>query len=325
MIKDEIKNYEEIRQKLFINEAKKSQQEIEEYKNISNAYQIYLQICENIASLIKDLSGDIQNDAIYMVIFNYLYRNGYLSYNKYFEFGTNKEEITCNMGLSIIMGKGVCRNIAAFFKDILMAIKGSKKGIIFVGTNIDENQDTAILSKNLPDEFKINVDKSINIENQNITKKEFIPNHAEIIVMDTSPNNNSYSLMLYDPTNIRITKIDYQSNNYQPNLTDRKALDFRCGIWDINTHLTTLDERIEFIERFMKIAKRIEGSKHQNYDKKNLELLLEYAKRQCNLHKSKIEEFYKKNSQKYSTLKDQVKIYNKMHNKLIEEKAKKIK
>ena len=75
-----------------------------------------------------------------------------------------------------------------------------------------------------------------------------------------------------------------------PQRIDRKSIDFRCGIWDINTHLTTTDERREFVERFGKIAKRLEGSKHQNYCRKDLELILEYTRRQCNLHKSEIEE-----------------------------------
>lgn len=321
MKKEEISEYDGIRQERFYKAAIKYQEEIEEYQNISPAYQHYLQICGRIADLIKGLSGDMQDDRVYMAIFSYLYRNGYLSCNNHFEFGINPKEIACNMGLSVITGKGVCRNIASFFKDILMAIKGSTNGIMVVGTNINENQDIVIPFKELPKEFDMNIAETEEEVSQNIAKKEFIPNHTEVIVMDTSRNNDSYSLMLYDPTNIRITRIDYRSINYQSDIADRKSIDFRCGIWDINTHLTTTDERREFVERFGKIAKRLEGSKHQNYGRKDLELILEYTRRQCNLHKSEIEEFYRKNMMGYSILKKQADIYIEKQKKSTEKKV----
>lgn len=129
MKKDEIREYDVERQELFYDRAIKYQQEIEKYQNTSSAYQNYLQICERIANLIKHLSGDYQYDGVYMAIFTYLYRNGYLSCDKYFEFGNDSEEIVCNMGLSVITGKGVCRNIASLFKVVLKAIHGSKKGV----------------------------------------------------------------------------------------------------------------------------------------------------------------------------------------------------
>ena len=46
-----------------------------------------------------------------------------MSINKHFEFGKDNYEISCNYGLSMITGKGFCRNIAACFKDILIEMK----------------------------------------------------------------------------------------------------------------------------------------------------------------------------------------------------------
>ena len=301
---DEIKLYDGKRQEWFLNDAEIIQKEIDEYKKMSKVHYNYSLICERTATLIKSIAGDMQDDGVYMTIFTYLYRNGYFSCNKYFEFGYDSEEINCNMGLSVITGKGVCRNIASFFKDVLIAIKGRPNGIMVVGTNNDEVRDGITPISDLPKEFDIHVDRSDDGENNNRPNREFIPNHAEVLVFD---KNDSYSLLLYDPTNIRITKIDY--SNYSSDIADRKAVDFRVGIWDINTNLTTMEARIEYVKRFGRLAERIEGSKFNYVKREDMELIMEYVRRQCDSHKSEIEEFYNENKMWYSIIKDQAASY----------------
>ena len=54
------------------------------------------------------------------VLYSYLYKNGYLSKDKEFEFKNRKQKDIPNIyGAEIINGKGVCRHIAAMFSDIL--------------------------------------------------------------------------------------------------------------------------------------------------------------------------------------------------------------
>ena len=302
MLEDEIKEYDNARQEIFFREAKKAQKEIEDYKKRGKgAYYHYKMICEDEAELIKKLAGDFQDDRIYMAIYVYLYRNGYLSFNKNFEFGVDEEEISCNMGLSVITGKGVCRNIASHFKDILTEMKkkeSSKKGILLVGTNINEQRDQSIPREELPKEFNINYSKEIkNDEEQSHTKREFLPTHAEVIVMDSS--DKDYTLMLYDPTNIRITKIDYSKS---AETGERRAVDFRYGIWDIDSNLSTLEEREQFIKRFGGLSERIESSKREEYTKHNLETILNIARNQCNNSIRLIEEFYSKKKLTYRVI-----------------------
>ena len=297
MEKDEIYEYDNSRYEEFFQEAIKSQKEIEKYRKTS-AYQNYISICKRTAKLIKKLASDFQDDRMYMAIFVYLYRNGYLSANKHFEFGDDNDEIGCNLGLSVISGKGVCRNVASLFKDILKAIKDEKNGIMMVGTNVSEERNSFIPMNELPKEFSMNHATSTRSGTQNRKKHKFIPTHAEVIVMNK--DDKTYSFMLYDPTNIRITRINYSST-----VSERRAIDFRCGIWDINTHLSTLEERKAFINKFGKIAQKIETSKREEYTKEDLKLILEFARRQCNANKDKIEELYKDNKMWYSIMKEQ--------------------
>lgn len=298
MYKEEIEQYDKLRPEIYLQWAEKHQQEIERYKK-SSIYKNYMQMCKVEADLIKKLAGDYQNDIIYMAIFAYLYRNGYFSYNRYFEFGADDKEILYNLGVSVITGKGVCRNIAAHFRDVLKAIKvrnSSNSGVLIAGTRPDQEKDVFIPISELPKEFKINISEDEKAELQtdkNEERKqsdlEFLPNHAEVIVMDNLEMKNAdCKLMLYDPTNIRITSLDYSSS---VRTGKRRAIDLRCEIWDAE-HCSTLEDRKEFIERFSRIAGIIEQSKRNDYSKRELEIIVEYARRQCNQNKDNIESFY---------------------------------
>ena len=48
----------------------------------------------------------------------YLYRKGYLSYNKKFQYSSNMKDFPYLHGVDVIRGKGVCRSISSMFTDI---------------------------------------------------------------------------------------------------------------------------------------------------------------------------------------------------------------
>lgn len=100
MTNDEIKRYDEIYQNFYLKHAKEMQNIIDKYKK-STLYYNYKYICSQEADLIIKLAGDLQDDRVYFSIYVYLYRNGYLSTNRYFEYNIDKEEIDCNM-------RGIC-------------------------------------------------------------------------------------------------------------------------------------------------------------------------------------------------------------------------
>lgn len=304
MIEDEIQEYDSSRQTEFLKEANSSQQDIINYQKNCKAYENYMVICKKEAELIKKLAGPFQDDRMYMAIFVYLYANGFLSTNKHFEFGYDNTEISCNCGLSVITGKGVCRNIAAHFKDVLIEIKNTddkKSGVAFVGTNIRENRDCVVTRSELPEEFQMAHDTEKKENTRQTRKRDFLPNHAEILVMYADN-----SLMLYDPTNIRITKIDYATET-----DERIALDMRPNIFDCNSHLKTVQDREDTIKRFGRIAERFERSKREVYSKDDIKKILEFARRQCNSQKELLENFYKKHKMWYSIIQSQKEDYYK--------------
>ncbi len=310
MKEDEIQEYDN-RQDIYLNAVINAQKKIDRYKKICDAYSYYMGQCQIEAKLIRSLANDFQDDRMYMAIFAYLYRNGYLSFDKSFEFGIDEEEIDCNMGLSVITGKGVCRNIAAHFKDVLRAIKHQmldNSKTFFVGTNINEERDIVLPLNELPKEFKIKYahasknNEGLSNNRQSEIEYKFLPNHAEIIVM-VHPDTSS-KLMMYDPTNIRITEIDFSKRT-----NERRAIDLRSEIWDVSSDLLTLKDREEHIKRFGRIASRLEISNFKQYPKEDMKLILEYARRSCNKNIGRIEDFYKKSERDYSIIKKQKEKY----------------
>ena len=310
----EIQEYDNSIQTVYLDAVISAQQKIDRYKKKCDAYSYYMEQCQREAKLIRYLADEFQDDRMYMAIFVYLYRNGYLSFNKSFEYGKDDEQIDCNMGLSIITGKGICRNIAAHFKDVLNAIKQQtldNTSTFFVGTNINEERDRVIPLKELPKELKIkyakgpknNEEPSNNRQSE--TEYDFLPNHAEVIVMK-DPRKSS-KLMMYDPTNIRITAINFSKSG-----DERRAIDLRSDIWDVSSHSSTLKGKEEHIKRFGRIASILETSSFKQYAKKDMELILEFALWSCKRNIDRIEEFYKESEKWYSIIKEQKEKYYKI-------------
>lgn len=64
------------------------------------------------------LSLNLNNSLEYSIALNYLIDKGYLSDSYIFKHKETFEEVEGKLGMSIVTGKGCCRNISAFHKDI---------------------------------------------------------------------------------------------------------------------------------------------------------------------------------------------------------------
>lgn len=92
----------------------KLEQVTKDYERIES---IYNSILYNTAELIEGLG--IQDDPIKVfALFVYLYRSGYLSYNKQFKYSTKMKDLPLLGGVDVVRGYGVCRSISSMFTDL---------------------------------------------------------------------------------------------------------------------------------------------------------------------------------------------------------------
>lgn len=85
-----------------------------EYKNLNKIYDEIVLNTKNLISIIEN-----NNPVSIFVTYNYLYKNGYLSYNKNFNFDDkNVINIMNLLGIDLFRGKGICRTISPLLTDI---------------------------------------------------------------------------------------------------------------------------------------------------------------------------------------------------------------
>lgn len=119
----------------------------------------YTSLVHQAAKLIIELAGDMKCNEVYFGLFVYLYRNGYFSRDKQFQFGKSEYELEYLLGASVVSGEGVCRNIATFLKDIMneiSSISGTKSHAECLGVN-SEHYNAQIDNRNMPQNFQLKV------------------------------------------------------------------------------------------------------------------------------------------------------------------------
>ena len=84
-----------------------------EYKEMKVLYD---EVIDSVSDLSQEL--ELDNPVEIFAFYVYLYRNGYLSYNKFLEYDIDLKDFPNLNGLDIIRGKGVCRSISSMLVDI---------------------------------------------------------------------------------------------------------------------------------------------------------------------------------------------------------------
>lgn len=85
----------------------------EDYKKIKDLYD---KIILNFVDFLK--KQDITDPLEIFVVYQYLYRNGYLSYNQTFNYDVNMKDLSKLSGADVVRGTGVCRSISSFLTDV---------------------------------------------------------------------------------------------------------------------------------------------------------------------------------------------------------------
>jgi len=84
-----------------------------DYKKIKLLYDEATKETANLFNLFE-----LKNATEVFAAYIYLYRKGYLSYNKKFQYSSNMKDFPYLHGVDVIRGKGVCRSISSMFTDI---------------------------------------------------------------------------------------------------------------------------------------------------------------------------------------------------------------
>lgn len=122
-------------------------------KHASDYKQIKLFYDEVIRDTVKLLNDfEVKNAIGVFAFYIYLYRNGYLSYNKKFQYSSNMKDLPDLYGIDVIRGNGVCRSISSMFTDIScqIGLPASNMAVKMFNANSITSLNTA----------KINVDKN---------------------------------------------------------------------------------------------------------------------------------------------------------------------
>lgn len=85
----------------------------EDYKQIENLYD---NIITNLANFLKE--QNITDPVEIFTIYQFMYRNGYLSYNHNFNYDMDMKDLSKLNGTDVVRGTGVCRSISSFLTDL---------------------------------------------------------------------------------------------------------------------------------------------------------------------------------------------------------------
>lgn len=78
--------------------------------------ELYNKIVLNFTNFLKE--NNITEPIEVFVVYQYMYRNGFLSFNQNFNYDTNMKDFYKLTGADVVRGKGVCRSISSFLTDI---------------------------------------------------------------------------------------------------------------------------------------------------------------------------------------------------------------
>ena len=236
-------------------------------KAMSNSYN---KILKKFNELANELG--VKEPINLFLLYTFMYSNGYLSYDKDFDFGSSPD-IICNFGSSVINGKGVCRHIASLFTDILNfsennGIKAGTIGVYAYDNQLDDNENEL-------------VNKSID---KNLLLKpiyKILGNHA--ITMCEYEGK----LYAFDPTNETNLKI-----------IDPKKLIFRGYGLDCKY----LNNVINFLKRNnIEMIRILKKRNFYIYSEDDLKKVEDFGKL-IEENKDKIEKFYEDNKDLYSII-----------------------
>lgn len=160
----------------------------EDYKQIKK---LYNNIITNLANFLKE--QNITDPVEIFVIYQFMYRKGYLSYNHNFNYDADMKDLANLHGADLVRGTGVCRSISSFLTDLYKAMG-------YNACNLLVNANRTVLD---------NIDRQGNYPRFTINKKtsKFVKLITNLTTVIPMPNHlitlleKDGKTYIFDPTN----------------------------------------------------------------------------------------------------------------------------
>lgn len=246
-----------------------------EYKELKH---LYNEIINNIGFFYNEMN--ITDPISIFTAYIFMYRSGYLSYDKEFTYSNNMKDFAKLHGLDIICGKGVCRSISSMLTDIYNKL-GMTSYNLMVNTSIETLNNTQPLSP-----IKLHTEDENNIL---LKLTELITRHlplANHLITTVEQNSKNY---IFDPTNDCF--LHYIGKNYLgvANNPNYSMKNYNFGIYGIITNsLGQFSSSINLQSQRKQI--QLPTISYEEYKTKYLESL-----KICLKSKELFEEFYQQN------------------------------
>ena len=274
---DDLKNVSKLTQNIYLLDvfaSFRTQMGTNEYKELKK---LYKEVITNTGDLINEFEF---NDPISIfAMYIYMYRSGYLSNDKYFEYNTDMKDFSRLFGLDVIRGRGVCRSVASMLKDIYDEV-GMNSRCMLVNTNGETIEQLEHLS-DIPVIKSEKGKKFVKIVST-ITKYTSVPNH---MITAVSKEGKSYIL---DPMNDGLL---YKGNRNKLVLANNPNYSMKNN---------------EFMYTFYKMLGNLTGDKdvcnYNSISEEEYRTIYLKALKICKNNILMFEEFYKNNQEIYSEI-----------------------
>ena len=254
-----------------------------EYKSIS---QLYDEVIKRTVTLFKELECE-KNPTATFTSYVYLYRGGYLSSNKRFNFSDGMKDLPLLRGVDVVLGTGVCRNISAMFVNI-----ANKLGMEATNVSVKLRENDFANAETLsPMQLLHNKDASSDIIDKILLIADYIGLFGNHVISNVSYGGINYT---YDPTNDIFLYATPDGNFALPNNQNIKIKQARITGF-CNEILGHTEMNLNFINQAKKFA--LPKQPYEEY-KANYLTMLQTLQNNPDM----LERFYQDNEELYSEI-----------------------
>ena len=254
---------------------------MEMYKE-SKLKKYYDFILKQEAELIKKICDGKTNFMRVFTVYHFLLWKVFFSINNYFEFNRPSICVDKMPGLSVILGTGVCFDIASHFCNILKYIDDGYRGHV-VGFHVDSTHQI--------DLNHAEIEKNACLFSNSSRSEPSLLNHANVLI------TGKYGFFVLDPTNFLIYKVVNSDNS---NLSPTR-IELRVDI-NLDNYYNDVNELKKAANGLKRLNDELANREYRRCNAELLSRLLDIGVDLCNDHMKDIKEFRMKYENMYKLI-----------------------